>query len=58
MDKYLELYAFLYRSAKKLISEFENLLLLVKSENFPANWENLWGNCNVWLIMPRTRLKT
>ena len=36
MDKYLELYAFLYRSAKKLISEFENLLLLVKSEKFPG----------------------
>lgn len=35
MDKYLELYAFLYRSAKKLISEFENLLLIVKSEKFP-----------------------
>ena len=34
MDKYSELYAFLYRSAKKLISEFENLLLLVKSEKF------------------------
>ena len=27
MDKYLELYAFLYRSAKKLISVFENLLM-------------------------------
>lgn len=36
MDKYLELYAFLYRSAKKLISEFENLLLMVKSEKFPG----------------------
>ena len=36
MDKYLELYAFLYRSAKKLISEFENLLLIVKSEKFPC----------------------
>ena len=36
MDKYLELYAFLYRSAKKLISEFENLLLIVKSEKFPG----------------------
>ena len=36
MDKYLELYAFLYRSAKKLISQFENLLLIVKSEKFPG----------------------
>lgn len=36
MDKYLELYVFLYRSAKKLISEFENLLLIVKSEKFPG----------------------
>lgn len=36
MDKYLELYAFLYRSAKKLILEFENLLLIVKSEKFPG----------------------
>lgn len=36
MDKYLELYAFLYRSAKKLISEFENLLLIVRSEKFPG----------------------
>ena len=36
MDKYLELYAFLYRSAKKLISEFENLFLIVKSEKFPG----------------------
>lgn len=36
MDKYLELYTFLYRSAKKLISEFENLLLIVKSEKFPG----------------------
>lgn len=36
MDKYLELYAFLYRSAKKLISEFENMLLIVKDEKFPA----------------------
>lgn len=34
MDKYLELYAFLYRSAKELISEFEDLLLIVKSEKF------------------------
>ena len=36
MDKYLELYVFLYHSAKKLISEFENLLLIVKSEKFPG----------------------
>lgn len=34
MEKYLELYAFLYRSAKELISEFEDLLLIVKSEKF------------------------
>lgn len=43
MDKYLELYAFLYRSAKKLISEFENLLLIVKSEKFPAEMEEFVG---------------
>ena len=36
MDKYLELYAFLYRSAKELISEFENMLLIVRDEKFPA----------------------
>ena len=36
MDKYSELYAFLYRSAKELISEFENMLLIVKDEKFPA----------------------
>lgn len=36
MDKYLELHAFLYRSAKKLISEFEKLLLIVRDEKFPA----------------------
>ena len=36
MDKYLELYAFLYRSAKKLISDFENMLLIVRDEKFPA----------------------
>lgn len=36
MDKYSELYAFLYRSAKKLISEFEKLLLIVRDEKFPA----------------------
>ena len=36
MDKYLELYAFLYRSAKKLISEFENMLLIVRDEKFPG----------------------
>ena len=36
MDKYLELYAFLYRSAKKLISKFENMLLIVRDEKFPA----------------------
>ena len=43
MDKYSELYAFLYRSAKKLISEFENLLLIVKSEKFPAEMEEFVG---------------
>ena len=36
MDKYSELCAFLYRSAKKLISEFEKLLLIVRDEKFPA----------------------
>ena len=36
MDKYSELYAFLYRSAKKLISELETLLLIVRDEKFPA----------------------
>ena len=36
MDKYLELYAFLYRSAKKLISEFENMMLIVRDEKFPS----------------------
>lgn len=36
MDKYSELYAFLYRSAKQLISEFEKLLLIVRDEKFPA----------------------
>lgn len=34
MDKYSELYAFLYRSVKKLVSEFENVLLLVGDEKF------------------------
>ena len=43
MDKYSELYAFLYRSAKKLISEFENMLLIVKSEKFPAEMEECVG---------------
>lgn len=43
MDKYSELYAFLYRSAKKLISEFEKLLLIVKSEKFPAEMEEFVG---------------
>lgn len=36
MDKYSELYAFLYRSAKQLISDFENMLLIVRDEKFPA----------------------
>lgn len=43
MDKYLELYAFLYRSAKKLISEFENMLLIVRDEKFPAEMEEFVG---------------
>lgn len=43
MDKYSELYAFLYRSAKKLISEFENMLLIVKSEKFPAKMGEFVG---------------
>ena len=61
MDKYSELYAFLYRSAKELISEFENMLLIVRDEKFPAEmakWKNLWESCNVWRIMPRMRSKT
>ena len=43
MDKYLELYAFLYRSAKKLISDFENMLLIVRDEKFPAEMEEFVG---------------
>lgn len=43
MDKYLELYTFLYRSAKKLISEFENMLLIVRDEKFPAEMEEFVG---------------
>ena len=43
MDKYSELYAFLYRSAKKLISEFENMLLIVRDEKFPAEMEEFVG---------------
>lgn len=43
MDKYLELYAFLYRSAKQLISEFEKLLLIVRDEKFPAEMEEFVG---------------
>ena len=43
MDKYSELYAFLYRSAKKLISEFENMLLIVRDEKFPAELEEFVG---------------
>ena len=43
MDKYLELYAFLYRSAKELISEFENMLLIVRDEKFPAEMEEFVG---------------
>ena len=43
MDKYSELYAFLYRSAKKLISEFEKLPLIVRDEKFPAELGELVG---------------
>lgn len=43
MDKYSELYAFLYRSAKKLISDFENMLLIVRDEKFPAKMEEFVG---------------
>ena len=43
MDKYSELYAFLYRSAKKLISDFENMLLIVRDEKFPAEMEEFVG---------------
>lgn len=43
MDKYSEWYAFLYRSAKKLISEFENMLLIVRDEKFPAEMEEFVG---------------
>ena len=43
MDKYLELYAFLYRSAKELISEFENMLLIVRDEKFPVELEEFVG---------------
>ena len=43
MDKYSELYAFLYRSAKELISEFENMLLIVRDEKFPAEMEEFVG---------------
>ena len=43
MDKYLELYAFLYRSAKKLISEFENMMLIVRDEKFPSEMEEFVG---------------
>ena len=43
MDKYSELYAFLYRSVKKLISEFENMLLIVRAANYPAELEEFAG---------------
>ena len=43
MDKYSELYAFLYRSAKKLISDFENMLLIVRDEKFPVEMEEFVG---------------
>ena len=43
MDKYSELYAFLYRSAKELIAEFENMLLIVRDEKFPAEMEEFVG---------------
>ena len=43
MDKYSELYAFLYRSAKELISEFENMLLIVRDEKFPVEMGEFVG---------------
>ena len=48
MDKYSELYAFLYRSAKELISEFENMLLIVRDEKFPAEMEEFVGTWQRW----------
>ena len=39
MDKYTELFAFLYSSAKPLIGEFEDLMLILNREAFPAALE-------------------
>lgn len=39
MDKYTELFAFLYSSAKPLIGEFEDLMLTLNREAFPAALE-------------------
>lgn len=40
MDKYLELYIFLYHKAEKLVQEFEDMLPNLKKEEFPAKLEN------------------
>ena len=40
MDKYLELYKFLRYKAEELVQEFEDLLPIVKKEEFPAKLES------------------
>lgn len=40
MDKYLELYMFLYHKAEKLVQEFEDMLPNLKEEEFPAKLES------------------
>ena len=40
MDKYLELYIFLRYEAEKLVQEFEDMLPIVRKEEFPAKLEN------------------
>ena len=40
MDKYLELYIFLYHKAEKLVREFEDMLPNLKEEEFPAKLES------------------
>lgn len=40
MDKYLELYIFLRYKAEELVQEFEDLLPIVKKEEFPAKLES------------------
>ena len=40
MDKYLELYIFLYHKAEKLVQEFEDMLPNLKEEEFPAKLES------------------